>query len=414
MPKGRILAVDDQRYFRELIEESCSPRRASRSRPRRAARRRCTCSSARYFDVVLTDLVMPGMNGSDLVQRVKARDPEQDIVVVTGVVDVQDRRRRDEARRDRLPAQALRPRRRWRSALEGDPAARRGCSSERDRLLAENIEFLGERALFERALGLFAASPSQPLAERIVEGLCLETQAQGGVLWVLASEGGLELAAARGLVRVDEEPEQLDPSQLPAALGDERTGSLLAPADPERAGAAPALLVPLRREGSLVGVARLTDKLEGDAFDDVDRVCAENFARLAEVALANALRFRRARAALARGSGHRRLHLEYFDDVVRNEIEKANRFGRSFALVELDLGPLDAAAPRGRRRRRADRAHRRRRRAGAAAARRRPARGGRRSAASACCSPRRTRSAPRVLKRRALRERSPRASSSRA
>jgi diguanylate cyclase (GGDEF)-like protein len=225
--------------------------------------------------------------------------------------------------------------------LEGILQKRR-LQSEHARLLAENIEFMGERRLFERALGLFSCVAIPPLAERIVEGLCQETQAQGGVLWVLAEGGGFELAAARGIVRVDSEPERLDAEQLPAELQDERTGSLLVPAEPAREGAPPVLFVPLRREGGLLGVARLTDRLEADAFDDVDRVCAQKFARHAEVALANALRFGAIEKRALEDPVSGAYTSQYFQDVVRNEIEKSNRFGRSFALVELDLGPLDA------------------------------------------------------------------------
>src|SRR5258705_9193450 len=88
MPRGRILAVDDQRYFRELIEGLLVEEGFEVQ----------TCASGEealrvldhaVFDVIVTDLVMPAMTGIDLVQRVKERDPEQEIIVVTGVVDVQ-------------------------------------------------------------------------------------------------------------------------------------------------------------------------------------------------------------------------------------------------------------------------------------------------------------------------------------
>src|SRR4030095_10033811 len=88
MPRGRILAVDDQRYFRELIEVLLVEEGFEVQ----------TCASGEealrlldhsVFDVIVTDLVMPAMTGIDLVQRVKERDPEQEIIVVTGVVDVQ-------------------------------------------------------------------------------------------------------------------------------------------------------------------------------------------------------------------------------------------------------------------------------------------------------------------------------------
>ena len=87
MAKARILAVDDQRYFRELIagmlaEEGFEAQTAS------SGEEALHVLENSDFDIVLTDLVMPGMDGNELVHRVKQRDSEQDIVVVTGVVDV--------------------------------------------------------------------------------------------------------------------------------------------------------------------------------------------------------------------------------------------------------------------------------------------------------------------------------------
>jgi diguanylate cyclase (GGDEF)-like protein len=338
VPKARILAVDDQRYFRELIEDFLS-QEGFEAQTAASGEEALHLLERSSFDIVLTDLVMPGMDGSELVHRVKSRDPDQDIVVVTGVVDVKTA---VDAMKLGATDYLLKPfdRQALSLCLENILQKKR-LQAEHARLLAENIEFMGERRLFERALGLFGVLAAQPLAERIIEGLCLETQAQGGVIWILSDEGGFELAAARGIVRIDTEPEKLDASQLPPGLKDEGTASLLTPADPERQGAAAALMVPLRREGSLIGVARLTDRLESDAFDDVDRVCAQKFARHAEVALANALRFGALEKRSLEDPVSGAYTAQYFGDVVRNEIEKANRFGRTFALVELDLGPLD-------------------------------------------------------------------------
>ena len=73
MPRGRILAVDDQRYFRELIEgllteEGYEVQTAS------SGEEALRILDHTSFDIILTDLVMPVMNGTDLVQRVKERD----------------------------------------------------------------------------------------------------------------------------------------------------------------------------------------------------------------------------------------------------------------------------------------------------------------------------------------------------
>src|SRR5574338_161703 len=87
MAKGRILAVDDQRYFRELITSLLS-QEGFEVRAASSGEEALHVLEVERFDVVVTDLVMPGMSGTDLVSRIKARDPEQDVVVVTGVVDV--------------------------------------------------------------------------------------------------------------------------------------------------------------------------------------------------------------------------------------------------------------------------------------------------------------------------------------
>ncbi|MHC4934070.1 MAG: response regulator, partial [Planctomycetota bacterium] len=153
MPKGRILAVDDQRYFRELIEGTLAER-GFEVRTASSGDEALELLEQSVFDVVITDLVMPVMNGTELVQRVKERDPEQDIVVVTGVVDVKSA---VDAMRLGATDYLLKPydRDMLVASLESI-LQRRRLSAERDRLLAENIEYLGERSLFARALGLFS------------------------------------------------------------------------------------------------------------------------------------------------------------------------------------------------------------------------------------------------------------------
>ena len=176
MAKARILAVDDQRYFRELIagmlaEEGFEAQTAS------SGEEALHILENTDFDIVLTDLVMPGMDGSELVHRIKDRDPEQEIVVVTGVVDVKTA---VDAMKLGATDYLLKPfdRRTLSVSLEGILQNRR-IKTEHARLLEENIEYIGERTLYERALGIFSTLSIEPLAVRIVEALCLETRAQG-------------------------------------------------------------------------------------------------------------------------------------------------------------------------------------------------------------------------------------------
>jgi diguanylate cyclase (GGDEF)-like protein len=335
MPRGRVLAVDDQRYFRELIEgmlvdEGFEVQTAG------SGEEALAILDQTSFDVIVTDLVMPIMSGNELVQKVREREPEQDIVVVTGVVDV---RSAVDAMKVGATDYLLKP-------FDGPSLAasldailqRRATAAERDRLLEENIEYLGEQSLFARALTLFRGVSAEGVGQRTLDALCEETGAQGGVLW-LANEVDWRLCSARGLVRVEEEPEQIDPAAIEASL---RAGATTALTGSDAGGPGQSVLwVAMRHGARLSGVARLTDKAGGDGFDDVDRACAEKFMQFAEAAFSNADRFQQLEQRMLQDPETGAYHVDYLRGVVRNEIEKANRFGRSFGLIKLELTGLE-------------------------------------------------------------------------
>ncbi len=335
MAKARVLAVDDQRYFRELIaglllEEGYAAETAG------SGEEALRILDRSEFDVVVTDLVMPGMDGSELVRRVKQRNPEQDVVVVTGVVDVATA---VEAMKLGASDYLLKPfdRRALAVTLE-DLLQRRRIKAERDRLLTENMEYIAEARLLERALGLFSAIAVEALAERTLRALCVETGAQGGVLWVTSetAPGRLDLASAHGLVRLAEEPESIEPADLPPSLAPEGARAVLA--EWGVAARKPALYLALRRDGALLGLARLTDKLEGESFDELDRMAGERLARHAEVALANAVRVRALERRSFEDPDTGVWRHAFLVDVARGELEKAHRFGRSLALLAVEPG----------------------------------------------------------------------------
>ena len=330
MAKARILAVDDQRYFRVYLEDLLV-QQGFEVHTASSGEEALHLMERELYDVVVSDLVMPGLAGVELVERVKGRFPELDVVVVTSVGDV---RTAVEAMRSGASDYLLKP-------LDATLLARsleailqrKRLRHEHASLMAENLEYLGVLSIYERTMALFSTLAVEPLADRIVEGLCLEARAQGGIAWLARPDDSarLRLAAARGLVRVEREPEELSLEALPPDLG-----PLLRPdATPFAAGAA--LVVPLRHEGRLLGVVRLTDKLSGASFDDRDCAVAERFAVPAGIAASNALRFRALEHRSFRDPVTKAYTWAFFEDVVRNEIRKAGRFGRSFSLLKVEL-----------------------------------------------------------------------------
>jgi len=275
MPKARILAVDDQLYFRTFLEGLLTEEGYAVETAAGGAEALHVLERDR-FDVVVTDLVMPEMDGAELIRGMKERWPDQDVIIVSGVGDVQTA---VEAMKYGADDYLLKPSERTALLRAGENlrGARR-LRGEHGKLMSENLEFMGVLGIYERALGLYGTLTLEPLAERTVEALCLETGAQSGVLWALGDEGadGFSLLAARGLVEVGEEPEDLDLENLPpgfAGMTSGGAGAQVAP-DPRRDGRN-ALVVPLRHAGRVLGVLRLSDRVEDAPFGDAERLVAQ-------------------------------------------------------------------------------------------------------------------------------------------
>jgi DNA-binding response OmpR family regulator len=333
-PKARILAVDDQVYFRtnlegilagagyDVLTASSGPEaleRIDRDGP---------------FDVVLTDLVMPEMDGVETVERIREAAPDQEVIVITTVGDV---RSAVAAMRRGAADYLLKP-----LDPEGLLASieavlkQRKLRAEHARLVSENLEFMGQLSLYERATALFAATDTAGVAKKLLELYCIEARARGGAIWLKESASpALRLVAARGGQVPDGFPE------LPTALLERaHAGALLEP-DPE-AEENLLLWIPSLRDGTLWGVARL------DASPVAPPSPAELAAcgRLAEL---SALALERAAGAdaagLPRGGGGDLRDpdtdlatLSFLTEVARIEIHKAQRFGRNLGLLSVELG----------------------------------------------------------------------------
>jgi FixJ family two-component response regulator/GGDEF domain-containing protein len=344
MSKARILAVDDQRYFRELVEGLLSDE-GYEVRTVASGEEALHVLEAEDFEIVLTDLVMPGIDGTELVRRVKERRPDQEIVMVTGVVDV---KAAVEAMKLGATDYILKPFDRGLLIEAVDKIlARRQLRDEHARLIEENLEFMAVLSLFERAAALFSTLAVEPLAERIIEGLCLETRAQTGVLWVADRVGAsrMQLVGARGLVRVEDEPETIEREKALAEWCAGLASGATTRATLSEHGDGDALYVAVRFAGETVGLVRLADRLHGERFSEPDRSMAEKFCEFGAIALNNAIRFRALERRSLRDPDTKAYTSTYFEDAVRNEIQKAHRFGHRFSILR--LAPPTAASASG-------------------------------------------------------------------
>ena len=78
----RVLVVDDNRALADnlaeiLAEEGCTPTTAY------SAEEALRTAEDTHFDIVLTDIRMPGMSGVELIQRLSAREPSTTFLLMT-------------------------------------------------------------------------------------------------------------------------------------------------------------------------------------------------------------------------------------------------------------------------------------------------------------------------------------------
>ncbi len=88
MAKGKILVVDDELVVCKSVQRILSPEgyEVETALSGQEALERLGQES---FDLVITDLKMPGMDGMELLSKIKEKDPEMIIIMITGYSTVQ-------------------------------------------------------------------------------------------------------------------------------------------------------------------------------------------------------------------------------------------------------------------------------------------------------------------------------------
>lgn len=86
--KTRVLLVDDEEDFLSVLSERLEARNLKVSQAT-GGEQAIEIVDQKDFDVVLLDLSMPGMDGLETLQKIKADHPETEIIILTGHGTVQ-------------------------------------------------------------------------------------------------------------------------------------------------------------------------------------------------------------------------------------------------------------------------------------------------------------------------------------
>ena len=98
MPKTRVLIIDDDQSMLELAEFHLQAQGYETARAETGEEGLKLVEASR-FDVVLTDLQLPDLDGIEVVKRLKEISPESEIIMISGYGSVSQSGRGDQSRR---------------------------------------------------------------------------------------------------------------------------------------------------------------------------------------------------------------------------------------------------------------------------------------------------------------------------
>jgi diguanylate cyclase (GGDEF)-like protein len=327
---GRILVVDDERFFQELLRQVLQGA-GHQVRVAASGEEALKLMAEERCDLLLTDVVMPGLDGISLVREARKRDPDLEALAVTGHDDV------------RLAVQAMKA-----GCADfltkpvdkvelvdvcGRALARARLRREHSRLLVENLDLTRSQALYRQGLQLLATLDVERLQDLALSVLARVTDAQGAALWIADEKGLLALRGYRGVVDRAALPARVDPRDPAWAP---RLAQAAASTAPGARDAGEAFVVPLLADDEPVGLALLSDAARGP-FGAEQHAAAVTVADFSAIAVRNARRFQALERIGLRDRDTGAYNLAYFVDYAGKEFYKARRYGRAFSLVVVSV-----------------------------------------------------------------------------
>ena len=336
MARGKILAVDDEKFFRKLYNDILSSE-GYKVVTAESGEEALQIFAGEPFDIVITDMAMKGMDGLQTMEAIKQINPAQDVVIVTGISDVQmavnamKKGVTDYILKPVIPEDFLH--------LIKTIHEKQNLVAEHSKLITENLEYFGILSVYQRCLRILSILDMEMLLDVILDSIMAETNAQGSLLWLFSpvNDDVLKLATARGAVNISSEVDTLHLSTH-GQLGMIKAGKPFYDRTNEGDAAYEnAFFIPLKAEERVLGLVKVSDKLNRDRFEVRDLMIAKTIAGFASIAVENAWKVKEIEFEGFKDAKTKTYHISYFADYVTKEILKAGRYQRTFSILCLKI-----------------------------------------------------------------------------
>jgi len=330
---ARICVVDDNRLDRERLREALSGLGVVESFEDAETALRSIARSAP--DVVVSDCVMPGMSGTELLERIRREQPSVDVILVTGEASIETA---VAALRMGACDYLLKP-----AAVEQLRASVEQTLTRR-RLFDENQRLRDSLRTLEACRALAPClDPGEvyPVALDLVRGASGRTRAVALFHRTMPPQHdgiafrGLSELQAESLRRSLIDEKQVDLNQFDE-IAEIRTGPIVDAMREANLRVERLIAVPIRSDDDEQGgVLWVVDDQAG--LDEALRELLETIQRQAVTALRNATRYARAKERAFIDDVTELYNARYLLSTAENEIRRADRYGNSLSVIFLDL-----------------------------------------------------------------------------
>jgi signal transduction histidine kinase len=291
-----LLVVDDAPFFRRLLLDLLQSRGFTVLEAA-CGQEVIDLINRQEIDALLSDIEMPGMNGPELLRRVKRQQPDVPVIMISSHHDFQAAR---EVLRDGALEYLTKP------IVEAElyAAIDRALDLRQQTRKRQATEHQAQRRLSDlvllRDLGDTANSSDnlQRLVDKVLDSIWGAVEVEIASLMLLEQDGLLHIRAARGLPAEVIQTTRIAPGQgvagyvlaqgEPVLIDDlERDGRFLPAQGAHRYKTSSLLSVPLRSRDRVIGVINVNNKTSGETFTAVDQALLTTIANQTALAIEN-------------------------------------------------------------------------------------------------------------------------------
>ncbi len=332
MDRSKILIVDDDQFYQEFCTEILSAE-GYIVRSTYTGEEALEIIKNEDFHIVLVDLVMPGMDGMEVLDKVKQVTPSMDVIIMTGYASVESAVKCLKSGASDYLTKPVNPE-------ELKITIKR--TIELRHLFDENAELRSLLTLYESCQRVSLCMEVEKLYNLSLDAMLQALQGDLGMVffktdgaWQIQAFRGMEEDEAEALLNelldtdLDPPPDRVLTLENPKVSRDTRSGNLLRISS--------GMVLPVMIPGHLDGYIVAFRKGGRQEYDRMDLGTARFISEQIHMSFENSLKYADAQRLMFIDDLSGLFNTRYLDMALQTELKRAKRFRKQLSLLFIDI-----------------------------------------------------------------------------